>query len=184
MRARPVAPRASRIADSVASVPEFTMRTISQLGTRRAIVSAIVTSSGLGTPKLRPSRAVSHDGVEHVRDGRGRRSSGPRSRRSRCSGCRRRRSRYAPSARCGEERLAADRLERAHRRIHAAGHQSLGAGEQGRAIGGCSSRALGSGRRAAGRRARRRRDRARRTRRRSRRAGRRRRPTAGAHCRG
>src|SRR5690606_33341988 len=29
-----------------------------------------------------------------------------------------------------EERLAADRLERAHRRIHAAGHQRLGAGEQ------------------------------------------------------
>ena len=32
------------------------MRTISQLGTRRVIVSAMVTSSGLGTPKLSPSR--------------------------------------------------------------------------------------------------------------------------------
>ena len=48
-----------RIADSVASVPEFTMRTISQLGTRRVIVSAIVTSSGLGAPNDRPLRAVS-----------------------------------------------------------------------------------------------------------------------------
>ena len=58
MRARPVAPRARRIADSVASVPELTMRTISQPGTSRAMVSAIVTSSGFGTPKLKPSRAV------------------------------------------------------------------------------------------------------------------------------
>ena len=92
MRARPVAPRASRIADSVASVPELTMRTISQLGTRRAMVSAIVTSSGLGAPKLRPSRAVRDRPRRAPPDGCGRRSSGPRSRRSRCSGCRRRRS--------------------------------------------------------------------------------------------
>ncbi|MNG33573.1 hypothetical protein D3C84_1198540 [compost metagenome] len=58
MRLRPVAPRATRIADSVASVPELTMRTISQLGTIAVIASAIVTSSALGTPKLRPSRMV------------------------------------------------------------------------------------------------------------------------------
>jgi predicted butyrate kinase (DUF1464 family) len=58
MRLRPVAPRARRIADSVASVPELTMRTISQLGISRVIVSAIVTSSGFGVPKLRPLRAV------------------------------------------------------------------------------------------------------------------------------
>jgi len=58
MRLRPVAPRARRIADSVASVPELTMRTISHEGTRRVMVSAIVTSSALGTPKLRPSAAT------------------------------------------------------------------------------------------------------------------------------
>ena len=54
MRLRPVAPRASRIADSVASVPELTMRTISHDGTRRVIVSAIVTSAGQGAPYDRP----------------------------------------------------------------------------------------------------------------------------------
>ena len=59
MRLRPVAPRASRIAESVASVPEFTMRTISQLGISRVMVSAIVTSSGFGVPNERPLRAVS-----------------------------------------------------------------------------------------------------------------------------
>ena len=58
MRLRPVAPRASRIADSVASVPELTIRTISQLGTIEVIASAIVTSSAFGTPKLRPLRIV------------------------------------------------------------------------------------------------------------------------------
>ena len=68
------------------------MRTISQLGTSRVMVSAIVTSSGFGVPKLRPSRAVRDHRIEHLRDGCGRRSSGPTSRRSRCSGCRRRRS--------------------------------------------------------------------------------------------
>ena len=58
MQGRPVAPRASRIADSVASVPELTMRTISQAGTSCVMRSAMVTSSGLGVPKLKPSRAV------------------------------------------------------------------------------------------------------------------------------
>ncbi len=58
MRLRPVAPRATRIADNVASVPEFTIRTISQLGTIRVMTSAMVTSSAFGTPKLRPSRMV------------------------------------------------------------------------------------------------------------------------------
>ena len=58
MRVRPVAPRASRIAERVASVPEFTMRTSSQLGISPVMASAMVTSSGLGVPKLSPSRAV------------------------------------------------------------------------------------------------------------------------------
>ncbi|MNW13138.1 hypothetical protein D3C71_2110030 [compost metagenome] len=49
-----MAPRASRIADSVASVPELTMRTISQDGTSRVSVSAMVTSASHGAPKDRP----------------------------------------------------------------------------------------------------------------------------------
>ena len=53
-----MAPRARRIAESVASVPEFTMRIICMDGTRRCTVCAMVTSSALGTPKLRPSRIV------------------------------------------------------------------------------------------------------------------------------
>src|SRR3546814_18984592 len=55
MRARPVAPRASRIADSVASVPELTMRTISHEGTSAVMVSAIATSAGHGAPNDSPS---------------------------------------------------------------------------------------------------------------------------------
>ena len=51
-------PRASRTADIVASVPELTMRTISRPGTRAMMRSAIVTSSGLGTPNESPCAAV------------------------------------------------------------------------------------------------------------------------------
>ena len=54
MRWRPVAPRASRIADRVASVPEFTIRTTSHEGTSRLMVSAMVTSAGHGAPNDRP----------------------------------------------------------------------------------------------------------------------------------
>jgi hypothetical protein len=54
MRVRPVTPRARRIADIVASVPELTMRTTSIDGTRRVIVSAIVTSASHGVPNDRP----------------------------------------------------------------------------------------------------------------------------------
>ena len=39
----------------VASVPEFTMRTISTDGISRVMVSAIVTSAGQGVPNDRPS---------------------------------------------------------------------------------------------------------------------------------
>lgn len=55
MRLRPVAPRASRIADSVASVPELTMRTISHEGTSWVRVCAMVTSASHGAPNDRPS---------------------------------------------------------------------------------------------------------------------------------
>jgi len=46
----PVYPLARRIALIVASVPEFTIRTISMDGTMSTIVSAIVTSSSVGAP--------------------------------------------------------------------------------------------------------------------------------------
>ena len=52
---RPVAPRARRMADITASVPEFTIRTSWILGTRSTISSAISTSRRVGAPKLRPS---------------------------------------------------------------------------------------------------------------------------------
>lgn len=56
--ARPVKPRASRIADMVASVPELTRRTCST-GVRAMISSARSTSPGVGVPKLVPSGAAS-----------------------------------------------------------------------------------------------------------------------------
>lgn len=56
--ARPVKPRASRIADMVASVPELTSRTCST-GVRSTISAASSTSPGVGVPKLVPSVAAS-----------------------------------------------------------------------------------------------------------------------------
>ena len=55
---RPVAARARRIALIVASVPEFTIRTISAPGTRAAISAAISTSASVGAPKLVPRAAA------------------------------------------------------------------------------------------------------------------------------
>ena len=55
---RPVNPRASRIADIVASVPELHIRTFCTLGTNEQISRAMATSSGFGTPKLVPRSAV------------------------------------------------------------------------------------------------------------------------------
>ena len=54
MRERPVKPRARRIADMVASVPELTMRETSIDGTSFEIVSAMVISAGQGVPKESP----------------------------------------------------------------------------------------------------------------------------------
>jgi hypothetical protein len=54
---RPVKPRASRIADMVASVPELTRRT-SSTGVRRTISSARSTSPRVGVPKLVPRVAA------------------------------------------------------------------------------------------------------------------------------
>ena len=54
---RPVAPRATRAALIVASVPELTKRTRSSDGTSRCTSAASSTSSGLGAPKLVPSLA-------------------------------------------------------------------------------------------------------------------------------
>ena len=56
IRARPVAARASRIADIVASVPELTKRTISIDGTIETIFSASLTSSSVGAPNEDPCR--------------------------------------------------------------------------------------------------------------------------------
>jgi hypothetical protein len=53
---RPVNPRASRIALIVASVPEFTSRTFSMLGTAAMISSASSLSASVGAPKLVPRR--------------------------------------------------------------------------------------------------------------------------------
>jgi hypothetical protein len=52
---RPVAPRASRTADIVASVPEETKRTFRIDGTAATTASAISLSRSVGAPKLVPS---------------------------------------------------------------------------------------------------------------------------------
>ena len=55
---RPVKPRASRMADIVASVPLLVIRTFFTAGKQASSSSAISTSKGLGVPKLVPrSRA-------------------------------------------------------------------------------------------------------------------------------
>ena len=53
-----VNPRASRIALMHASVPEFVIRTFCTDGTSEQINFAIVTSLGLGIPKLVPKSAA------------------------------------------------------------------------------------------------------------------------------
>ncbi len=58
MRLRPVAPRASRTALIVASVPELTKRTISIEGTSFETFSASRTSSSVGAPKEVPRRTA------------------------------------------------------------------------------------------------------------------------------
>ena len=55
---RLVKPRARRMADMQASVPELHMRTFSTLGTAPHTSLAIVTSNGFGIPKLVPCSAV------------------------------------------------------------------------------------------------------------------------------
>ncbi len=51
---RLVNPRANRMADMVASVPELHIRTFCTLGTHEQMSLAIVTSNGFGIPKLVP----------------------------------------------------------------------------------------------------------------------------------
>ena len=58
MRFRPVNPRARRMADIVASVPEETSRTLST-GARATISSASSTSGRLGVPNEVPRAATS-----------------------------------------------------------------------------------------------------------------------------
>lgn len=57
--ARPVKPRASRIADMVASVPEETRRTCSTGSIRATISSASATSPSPGVPKEVPRETAS-----------------------------------------------------------------------------------------------------------------------------
>ena len=59
MQSRLVKPRARRIADIVASVPDEVMRTFSTDGTQSQIVRAISTSNMLGIPKEIPLFATS-----------------------------------------------------------------------------------------------------------------------------
>ena len=56
--ARPVAPRARRIALIAASVPELTSRTISTDGRCAQMASASSTSRRVGAPKEKPSRTA------------------------------------------------------------------------------------------------------------------------------
>ena len=53
-----VNPRAKRMADMHASVPELHMRTFCTLGTSAQMSFAILTSNGLGIPKLVPWSAA------------------------------------------------------------------------------------------------------------------------------
>ena len=55
----PVYPLAARTALMTASVPEFTMRTISTDGTMLQISLAISTSASVAAPKLKPLRQAS-----------------------------------------------------------------------------------------------------------------------------
>jgi hypothetical protein len=55
---RPVAPRATRTADIVASVPDDTSRTISTDGTRSQMASARRTSRSVGAPYEVPATAA------------------------------------------------------------------------------------------------------------------------------
>ena len=57
MRSRPVKPRASLMAVMVASVPEFTRRTLSMPGTLWTISSASSISSSVGAPNPRACSA-------------------------------------------------------------------------------------------------------------------------------
>jgi len=54
----PRKPRARRMADIVASVPELHIRTFCTLGINSQINLAIVTSNGFGIPKLVPFSAA------------------------------------------------------------------------------------------------------------------------------
>ena len=112
----PVNPRATRMADIVASVPLDTRRTRSTLGTRSQIASASSTSRSVGAPYVVPSSgrrctASTTAGCAWPSDDRAVATA-----RSRCSACPRRPRRTAlgPS---DEVRRATDRAERPHRRV-------------------------------------------------------------------
>ena len=120
----PVAPRASRIADIAASVPEDTSRTCSIEGTIATIRSASCTSASVGTPNEVPREAASVGGLDDLL---------PRVPEERCAPrlaevdvpCAVGVLEVGALAPDREARRAAHRPERPDRRVHAAGDRSL-----------------------------------------------------------
>ncbi len=83
MRSRPVNARATRTALIAASVPELTKRTRSIDGISARTRSPSSCSSGLGAPKLVPSRAAAEIALHQALAARGRGSAVPTTSRSR-----------------------------------------------------------------------------------------------------
>ena len=123
-------PRASRIALIVASVPELTSRTCSSDGTQLAQQLGHLDLGFGGRAEAQALRRGLLHRLDHLGMRVAERSAAPTSRRSRCSSLPSASQTAAPSPRCEEERRAADRAKRAHRRIDAAGDHALRALEQ------------------------------------------------------
>src|SRR4051812_4653116 len=136
MRSRPVAPRARRMAAAVASVPEDTRRTFSTEGTSRHRVSASSTSAACGAPNDVPfaaaaAIAASTGGGAWPQRG-GAVAEGVRAPRAHVVHVAFAAPAHEPRALAAleEPRVAAHAAERAHRRVHAAGHDRLRPAEQ------------------------------------------------------
>ena len=95
----PVNPRARRMADMVASVPELHIRTFSTLGTQEQIIFASVTSSGFGNAETGAVRRRRLHRGNDLRMAHGQESRAPMSLRSRCIRFRPRPTHARPAAR-------------------------------------------------------------------------------------